>query len=274
MKTTRTIIIFTILTALALVCMIPVYWTIKGSFERSGTVIRVPPRFIIRKPTLRNYTMLLSSYPVLQWVLNSLLVSLSITVGSVTVSVLAGYAFAKKEFPFKGILFWMLLMTMMVPYYTTLIPSFIWVRRLGMYNTYWGMILPCIFSAGSMFLARQYMSTLSSELIDAAKIDGANELQIFWYVIIPICKPLIAVLALFGFMGQWNSFLWPLIITSSAKFRTLPIGVVLASTLPGDLQDIGIAMAGATLVALPMFVVFVCFQKHFIKGITIGGIKG
>ena len=163
---------------------------------------------------------------------------------------------------------------MMIPFYTILIPKFIWVKQLGLYDTYWGLILPGIFAAGSIFLSRQYMSTLSSELIDAARIDGASELQIFFRIIVPICKPLIAVLSIFGFMGNWSNFLWPLIITSSSNMRTLPIGIVTAAALPGQLTDIGVSMAGATLVALPMFVVFICFQKYFLKGITLGGVKG
>lgn len=274
MKTIRFVIIFGILLSLAIGCLFPIYWMVKGSFERTGTVMAVPPSFIVRTPTLKNYITLVFKNPVLKWTLNSLIVTLSITIANVLVSCLAGYAFAKKEFRGKKILFWAILITMMIPFYTILIPMFIWVKRLGLYDTYWGLILPGIFGASGIFLARQYMSTLSSELIDAAKIDGASELQIFFYIIVPICKPLIAVLCIFSFMGNWSNFLWPLIITSSSSMRTLPIGVVTAAALPGQLTDIGVSMAGATLVALPMFIVFICFQKYFIKGITIGGVKG
>jgi len=274
LKTIRSVLILTVLSALAIACLLPIYWMVKGSFETMGSVMKIPPSFIVRTPTLGNYTKLIFNYPVLRWTLNSVIVTLSVTGISVLVSCLAGYAFAKKEFPGKQALFWALLMTMMVPFYTILIPRFIWVKQLGLYNSYLGMILPLVYSAGGIFLARQYMSTLSSELIDAAKIDGASELQTFLYIIVPICKPLIAVLSIFCFMGNWSNFLWPLIITSSTNMRTLPIGIVMAATLPGELVDIGVSMAGATLVALPMFVVFICFQKYFIKGITIGGVKG
>lgn len=274
MKKIRFAIIFGILVALAVACLLPIYWMVKGSFETTGSVMRVPPSFIVRTPTVQNYVKLIFNFPVLRWTLNSVIVSLSVTACSVTVSCLAGYAFAKKEFWGKQALFWVLLVTMMVPFYTILISKFIWVKQLGLYNSYLGMILPIVYSAGGIFLARQYMSTLSSELIDAAKIDGASELQTFLYIIVPICKPLIAVLSIFSFMGNWSAFLWPLIITSSTNMRTLPIGIVGAAVLPGELVDIGVSMAGATLVALPMFIVFICFQKYFIKGITIGSIKG
>ena len=274
MRTIRFVIVFGVLLSLAVGCLFPLYWMVKGSFERMGTVMAVPPSFIARTPTLNNYITLVFRNPVLRWTLNSLIVTVGVTVPSVLVALLAGYAFAKKEFRGKQILFWAILITMMIPFYTILIPKFIWVKQLGLYDTYWGLILPGIFAAGSIFLSRQYMSTLSSELIDAARIDGASELQIFFRIIVPICKPLIAVLSIFGFMGNWSNFLWPLIITSSSNMRTLPIGIVTAAALPGQLTDIGVSMAGATLVALPMFVVFICFQKYFLKGITIGSIKG
>jgi len=274
LKKIRFAIIFVILSALAIACLLPIYWMVKGSFETMGTVMKVPPSFIVHTPTLRNYVTLILKHPVLRWTLNSMIVAVSVTAGSVLVSCLAGYAFAKKEFRGKQGLFWALLVTMMVPFYTILIPRFIWVKQLGLYNTYAGMILPLIFSAGSIFLARQYMTTISSELIDAAKIDGASEVQVFLYIIVPISKPLIAVLSIFGFMGNWSAFLWPLIITSSSSMRTLPIGIVTAAALPGQLIDIGVSMAGATLVALPMFVVFICFQRYFIRGIRLGSVKG
>jgi len=272
-KRVRFTIILIVLSALAIVFLLPVYWMVKGGFERIGDVMRVPPSFIVRTPTLENYVGLLSGYPVLRWTLNSLIMASGVSLGSIIVSCLGGYAFAKKEFPGKQLLFWLLLGTMMIPLYTILIPKFIWVRQLGLYNNYLGMILPLI-GGGGVFLARQYISTLPSELIDAARIDGASELQVFLYIIVPICKPLIAVLGIFSFMGAWGNFLWPLVITSSREMRTLPIGVAMAAARPGQLIDIGVSMAGATLVALPMFVVFICFQKYFIKGITIGGVKG
>jgi len=147
-----------------------------------GTVMAVPPSFIVRPPTLKNYITLVFQNPVSRWALNSLIVAVGDTVPSVLVALLAGYAFAKKEFRGKQILFWVILITMMIPFYTILIPKFIWVKRLGLYNTYWGLILPDIFGAGAIFLSRQYMSTLPSQLIDAAKIDGASELQVFFRI--------------------------------------------------------------------------------------------
>ena len=188
---------------------------------------------------------------------------------------MAGYAFAKKEFPGKNILFWTLLITMMLPYHVTLIPLFIMLNDFGLHNTYVGIFLPTAVSVGSMFLARQYMSTIPSELIDFARIDGASELRIFLSIIIPISKPLVAMLCIFSFVGCWSDFMWPLIMTSSDSMRTLAIGIVMAAAQPGELmQDIGIAMAGATLVAVPIMIVFFSFQKYFIKGITLGAIKG
>ena len=125
-----------------------------------------------------------------------------------------------------------------------------------------------------MFLARQYMSTIPSALIDSARIDGASELQVFLYVIIPICKPLVAALCIFSFVGCWRDYLWPLIMTSSMKSRTLAVAVTAISSRPGALSDVGMSMAGAALVTIPIYAVFFSFQKYFVKGITLGGIKG
>ncbi len=240
-----------------------------------GSTMRVPPVFFLQKPTLYNYIFLFEKWPIARWVLNSLIIAGGTTVIRVVLSCMAGYAFAKKEFPGKNILFWILLCTMMLPYHVTLIPLFIMVNELGLHNTYPGIILPVAASVGSMFLARQYMSTIPSELIDFARIDGASELKIFLSIILPISKPLVAMLCIFSFVGCWSDFMWPLIMTSSDSMRTLAIGIVIAAAQPGELmQDIGIAMAGATLVAVPIMIVFFAFQKYFIKGITLGAIKG
>lgn len=240
-----------------------------------GSTMRIPPAFVLQSGTLENFRYLFSGFPVIRWIMNSLIVSTSITLIRIFTSCLAGYAFAKKEFPAKSILFWTLLCTMMLPYHITLVPLYIIVRNLGLYNSYPGIFLPVACSVGSMFLARQYMTTIPSELIDFARIDGASELRIFLSVIMPISKPLIAVLCIFGFIGSWGDFLWPLIMTSSNSMRTLAVGIVGAAARPGQFtQNVGIAMAGACLVAVPIIIVFLCFQKYFIKGITLGAIKG
>lgn len=262
------------LLAFSALLLLPTYWMIKGGFENIGTAIRIPPKFILMNPTLVNYRTLFFEFPVFRWIANSVIVaafSVSITVFTCCLS---GYAFAKKEFPGKELFFWLLLSTIMIAHQVRLIPLFIIMKQLGLHNTYPGIFLPGCASVGNMFMARQYMSTIPSELLDSARMDGASEFRIFMSIIVPISKPLVAVLCIFTFVGSWIAFLWPLIMTSSESMRTLPIGVVGAGALPGDLEDIGMAMAGATLVAVPLIVVFASFQKYFTKGITLGGVKG
>lgn len=262
-----------ILFVFATLLVVPIYWMLKGGFEHIGSVMKVPPSFIIRNATLKNYANLLR-FPVARWTLNSFIIAGVVTVIGVFTSCLSGYAFAKKEFVGKNVLFWILLSTMMIPLHVRIIPLFIMVKNLGLYDTYPGVFLPMCCMAANVFLARQYMSTISSELINAARLDGASELRIFTSIILPNCKPLIAALSILTFVGAWGNFLWPLIMTSSDKVITLPLGVVGAAAMPAELIDIGMAMAGATLVAIPLFIVFFSFQKYFVKGIRLGRIKG
>jgi len=247
---------------------------VKGSFETIGETVKIPPNFLLHNATSTNYVTILFDYPFFRWILNSFVIAFSATFICTSSSCLAGYAFAKKEFPFKNIIFWLLLSAMMIPSQVVLIPLFIAIRKLGLYNTYPGVFLPLSFNAGYMFLARQYFSTIPSEFIDAARIDGASELRIFCSIIAPISKPLIAALSIFCFVGVWSNFLWPLIITNTKETRTLPVAIATLCWQPEGMMDIGLAMAGATLVAVPMYIFFFSFQKYFVKGITLGGVKG
>jgi len=261
--------------SVAAICFLfPIYWMVVGSFEHLGDTVKIPPHFLPYNATLENYIAILFEQPFFHWIVNSLVTASAATLICTTSSCLAGYAFAKKEFPFKNIIFWVLLSAMMIPSQVVLIPLFITMKKLGLYNTYPGVFLPSTFNAGYMFLARQYFSTIPSEFIDAARMDGASEFRIFLSVIVPISKPLIAALSIFCFVGVWSSFLWPLIITSTKEARTLPVAVATVCWQPEGLMDIGLAMAGATLVAIPMYIFFFSFQKYFVKGITLGGVKG
>lgn len=287
MKRNVLIVGLVVVTILAVLALMPVYWMVKGGFESIVGAMKVPPSFFPRV-TLENYRVIFGSpkafarvrsslssqYPIFRWYLNSIIVAGGTTFLVVFCSCMAGYAFAKKEFPAKNVFFWLMLITMMIPFQVTLIPRYMMMKSLGLVNTYPGIFLPMACSAGSMFLAKQYMSTIQSDLIDSARIDGAGELRIFFSIILPISKPLVACLTIFTFCFAWNDFLWPLIMTTTDLMRTLPIAIAGISALPGELIDIGLAMAGATLVAIPMYIIFFSFQKYFVKGITLGGVKG
>lgn len=243
-----------------------------GSFQLRHFWMRIPPDWFPKNPSWANYTRILGEADFPRWTFNTLVVGFS-SIICISFSLLAGYTFAKKEFPGKSFLFWSALITLMLPYHITIIPLYITVRGLGLYDTLPGVFLPGIAGAGHMFLCRQYMSTIPSELIDAARVDGASELKIFTRIIVPICKPLVAALCIFSMVGAWRDYFWPLIITSN-RARTLPVAMAQLAARPGGLRDVGLSMAAASLVTIPIFIIFFSFQKYFVRGITLGGIKG
>ena len=210
---------------------------------------------------------------VMRWLFNSLLISSILTVTNVFLASLAGYAFAKLKFPGNKAVFWILLSTMMIPAQVTLIPLYIlMIDVFDLGNTYTAILLPGIVSVGNIFLMKQYMSSLPTSLIHAARIDACGEFGIFWKVILPMAKPGLAVLAIFTFVASWNDFFWPFLVTNSTEMRTIQVG--LASFVYADTTDFGALMAGATVAALPMMILFFSLQRYFLQGITIGAVKG
>ena len=234
----------------------------------------VPPEFWPQAPTLANWIKLLTRQSLTwRWFLNSLIVSIGVTVSATFTSACAGYVFGKKNFPGRTFLFWLVIITMMLPKQISLIPLFILMRNFGWINTYQGMVAPWIAYPFGIFLIKQFMSTIPNELIDAARIDGADEIRIFTRVIVPLTKPAIGALAIFAFMAGWNDYIWQLIMVTQPPMLTLPIGVSKLVTSMMNF-DLGLAMGGATFAFVPMLVVFILFQDYFVKGITMGSIKG
>jgi multiple sugar transport system permease protein len=274
-----TLVGYVVLTIWAILALFPLYWMIKNSLEPNQLLAIWPPRILPNweRLTLDNYTALLVRFPLPLWFLNSLIVAITRTAGAVFFGSLAGYAFAKLKFFGRETIFWTLMAVLMLPSFILIIPQYQIIQALGLYDTYWAMILPGL-SGGiwSMFLMRQFMRTLPTELIESARIDGAGEFTIFLRVIAPLAKPGMAVLAIFQFIGNWNNFVWPLIVTSSKLMRTLPVGLSLLTSPKdtGQVVPIGEIMAGATIAAVPMIVVFLFFQRYFLRGITIGAVKG
>ncbi len=259
---------------LALASLLPLYWMIIGSFKLQVNAMSVPPEFWPAAPTTANWQRLLGpDTATLRWFLNSVIVSLLTTFFAVVTSALAGYVFGKKVFPGKQFLFWLVIITMMLPKQISLIPLFVLMKNLSWVNTFQGMVAPWIAYPFGIFLIKQYMPTIPDELLDAAKIDGASEVGIFSRVILPLTKPAVGALGIFSFVNAWNDYLWQLIMTTTRSMFTLPIGV---SQLVSSLQryDLGVAMAGATFAFIPMLIVFLVFQDYFVKGITMGSVKG
>jgi multiple sugar transport system permease protein len=267
------VLTYAVIIAWAIVCLFPLYWMILTALEPPTEVIKIPPQLLPSQPGLVNFDRIVQLSPLLRWFLNSGVVAVSRTLTALFFASLAGYSFAKLRFMGREFLFWMLLLVVMIPSFVTIIPLYQAMLKLKWIDTYWAMIVPG-FSGGAyaIFLMRQFMKTLPNELGECARIDGAGEFRVFWQVYLPLTKPGLAVLGIFTFVGLWNDFLWPLLVTSAQQMRTLPVGL---ATLQGQRStDYGLLMAGATYAAIPMVIIFLLFQRYFLQGITIGAVKG
>lgn len=261
------------LTVWAVITVIPLYWMLVGSVQDSALSATFKPAMIPTQLSTAPYDRFFGKTDAWRWLFNSLLVSAILTVSNLFFASLAGYAFAKLKFPGSKSVFWVLLGTMMIPTQVTQIPLYILVINVfNLGDTYTAIILPALVSVGNIFLMKQYMSSLPSSLIYAARIDACGEFGIFWKVILPMAKPGLAVLAIFSFVATWNEFFWPLLVTSSSEMRTIQVG--LASFVFAEATDFGALMAGATIGALPMMILFFSLQRYFLQGITVGAVKG
>lgn len=258
--------------ALALINLFPIYWMISGSFKTNAAARKIPPQWFPLTPTLENYTELFKANSAVRWTFNSFVIAIVTMILVCFVSSMAGYAFAKKNFPFKNIIFWILMSGMMVPYQIMLIPLFKLMSVWHMVNTYAGVVLPAIAFPFGLFLIRQFIQTIPNELLEAARIDGCSEIRTFANIVIPVSMPGIAALAIFSFVNSWNDYLWQLVIIKSNEMKTLPLGV--ASLQASRIPNISSLMAGASVASIPMIIIFILFQKYFTKGITMGAVKG
>ncbi len=264
---------FILLLLLAFLFLFPLYWMAKAAFQPSFFAIQTPPVFLPVKLTLKNFDKLFNQTPALRWFLNSLIVASSSTVLTVFFSSLAGYAFGKKKFAGKNFLFWMLLTAMMVPKQVMLIPLYILMNKYSLYNTYPGQFLPMVAWPFGLFLMKQYMQGLPDDIIQSAKIDGAGEWTVFSRIILPISVPAIATIGILTFVNTWNDYMWQLVMVKDLAMATLPVGISKVSSTEMSV-DYGLLMAGASFGAMPMIAIFAFFQKYFVKGITMGAVKG
>ena len=254
--------------------LLPFAWMIVSSFMSAAEIMARPLRWLPAELQLRNYEALAAAIPLGNMYANSLIVTISITVGVLLTSSLAGYGFAKFHFPGRDILFVLVLATMMIPFFVVLIPIFFLVRQLGWMDNYLGLIVPNIVTAFGIFLMRQYMLTLPDELLDAARIDGASELAIYWRIALPLAGPALGALAILAFVYHWNSFLWPLVVIRSRELATIPIGLNSLRVYASSPEVINLQMAGAALAIIPVVAVFAVLQRHFVRGIALTGLKG
>ncbi len=256
----------------AVITLIPFLWMVFTSFKPEGEVFLIPPRLLPQEPTLDAYQNLFAKVNFGRTFFNSAIVTTSLTFMNVFVCSLAGYAFAKLKFRGREKIFYLFIATMMIPGQVTMIPSFMVLKSLGLLNNYLGLILPASAAIFGIFLVKQFMHGIPDDLIDAARIDGCNEFRIYWSVVLPLLKPVLATIAIFTFMGAWNDFLWPLIVMTSDKMYTLPVAL---SMLNGQHStEWALLMAGAVIVTIPVLGVFLVLQKYFIQGIASTGVKG
>lgn len=231
----------------------------------------LPGAFDLTRATWRNFSDVLDSADIGRWVVNSLIYSLVSVVLVLLFASMAGYAFAKKRFPGREVMFWAFLATLMVPFQATLIPYYILISELDGVDTYWGLIVPTLANSQAVFLMRQFIVQLPDELFEAAKIDGASEWRIYTTVVLPLIRPVLATLGVFVFLWHWNDFLWPLVIGQSEEMRTLTVGL---ATLEGENVPVNQVMAGATITVLPCLLVFGLLQRYLTDSIATSGLKG
>lgn len=264
--------LYVVLIVVGIAMIAPFVWMISTSLKEEGTVFTIKPQWIPRPVVFNNYAVVWNSLPFGRFFLNSFFVATSLTIGQVVTSSLAAYAFARLKFPGRDKLFMAYLATLMIPMHVTMIPIFVIIKKLGWIDTYRALILPGMFTAYGTFMLRQFFLTIPKELEEAAIIDGCSRLGIYWNIILPLSLPALATLSTFTFLGAWNDFLWPLIVTISNEMKTLPVGL---ATLQGQyLTDWTILMAGSVLVIIPVLIVFIFNQRFFVKGIVMTGLKG
>ena len=273
MKRLRRFGLYALLTLGCLVTLLPFVWMILGSFKTSGEIIRIPPSFWPENPTLQNYRTILTDpkLPLARFYLNSLFVSVSVVTLTLFTSSLAGFIFAKYEFFGKNVAFSFILATLMIPFQVLMIPSYLILVRLGLIDSLWGLIVPGATSAFGIFMMKQFIQGLPNELLDAARIDGSSEWGIYWRVIVPQVGPALATLGILTFMGNWNSYLWPLVVITSHQKRTLPIVLTWFNSMHGTRYDL--TMAASVLIVVPILIVYAIFQRWIVQGFTLSGLK-
>lgn len=268
----QSIFFYVILTLGALVVCIPLIWMLTSSLKAPDKIFTIPIQWIPTDWRWANYAEAMNTAPFGRYFLNSLFVSTSVTLLNLLFCSLAGYGFAKYHFPGKNALFLFILATMMIPFHVVVVPLFVLMRDLKWLNSYKVLIIPGMMSAFGIFLMRQSIMTLPDELFDAARIDGASEIDTYLKIVLPLSRGPLAALAVFIFLDSWNSLLWPLVTTTNDNYRVLAVGLTQFQTVHGTKYHL--MMAASTLVVIPMLVVFFLLQRHFIRGIALSGLKG
>jgi multiple sugar transport system permease protein len=266
-------IIYLILILGTVATLLPFVWAVLTSFKAASEIIRIPPTFFPQHWTLQSYQTIFNDpkVPLARFFFNSLFVAVMRVGITLFTSSLAGFIFAKYKFWGRNIVFAYILAQMMIPFQIVMIPSYLILVKLGLIDTLWGLIIPSMVDAFGIFLMRQFIECIPSELMDAARIDGAGEFAIYWRIILPQLGAPLAALGIFTFMATWNDYLWPLIVITTHERRTLPLLLTWYNSAHGTRSDL--TMAASVLVLLPILVVYVLFQRWIVRGVALTGFK-
>lgn len=259
------------LAALALLTLVPLLWMVSVSLMPAGEANQLPPRLLPSAPTLVHYRALFERLDLGRAFRNSLFLSTAITAISLLCNSMAGYAFAKLRFRGRDRLFAILLTTLVVPPQVGVLPLYLELRAMGLVNSYGGVMVAGIATVFGIFLVRQFAQAIPDELLDAARLDGASELRIYWTIVLPLLRPILVTLAVFTFLSAWNDFMWPLVVLTDESRQTLP--VALANLSGEHVQDTELMMAGAVVTVLPVIILFLLAQRQYLEGILMGGVK-
>lgn len=256
----------------AIVTLVPLLWMVSASLMPAGEASAFPPRILPSRPTLDHYAHLFTQLDLETSLLNSALIAVLSTVLSLLVNSMAGYAFAKLRFGGRDRLFAWLLAGLIIPAQVAMLPLFLLLKTMGLVNAYAGAMIPLIATIYGVFLVRQFMLSIPDDLIAAARVDGASEWEIYWKIVMPLSRPILATLAIFTFMSAWNDFMWPLIILTDDDRYTLPVAV---ANLSGEhVMDLELMMAASVVTVMPVLGLFLALQRYYIAGIMVGSVKG
>lgn len=264
--------VYSILVLGCVIAVLPFLWMISTSLKPFNEIFLMPPKWIPSKIMWGNYAEVQSKVPLITYFLNSVFITLGITLGTVFTTILAAFAFTRVKFWGRDVIFSIFIGTMMIPGEVILIPNYITISNIGWMNSYKALIIPWTVSVFSIFLLRQFFLTIPESLYHAAKIDGCSDFKFLWTIMVPLAKPALITIALLRIINSWNEFLWPLIATNVPNMRTLPVGLMTFTSETGGSYHL--LMAAATMIIIPILIVYFALQKNIVSGMTKSGIKG
>ena len=257
-----------------LVVFVPLLWMLLSSLKAPGEIVTTNLTLLPKNPSLQNYADAASTVPFARFFLNSVIVTVIGSTIKCVLAVFTAYALVFIRFPFKRVIFLLILVALMVPPQVSVLPNYVLIAGMGGLNTYWGIILPGLGTAFGTFLLRQHFLTLPPAILESAEIDGAGHWRKLWKIVVPVSVPSIATVALVTIVSEWNEYIWPLIVTDHPDMMTLPVGLTQLVNSDGSTQNWGMLMAGAVIVLLPILLIFAALQRYIVSGLTQGSVTG